>query len=373
VIPLLNLRAQHSLIGPEVEEAAIRVLRSGRYVLGPEVEAFESEFARSCGVAQAIAVNTGTSALHLSLLALGVGAGDEVITVPFTFVATVAAALYCGARPVLVDVDQATLTMDPERLEAAITPRTRAIVPVHIYGQPADMAPILEVAERHGIPVIEDACQAHGAEYRGRRAGSMGRLGCFSFYPGKNLGAAGEGGAVTTDDEGLAHRLRLLRDWGAEHKYDHQMLAFNYRLDALQASILRVKLAHLEEWTEVRREIAAGYREQLARLPGRELTTVAERGDVRHVYHVFAVRSPQRDALRDALEEQGVQTGIHYPVPVHLQPGYAELGYQAGDFPVAEQAATEVLSLPIYPELTVEQRDQVIAAVAIAVGEPALT
>jgi dTDP-4-amino-4,6-dideoxygalactose transaminase len=365
MIPLLDLKAQHSEIGPEVEAAALRVLRSGRYVLGPEVEAFERDFAAYCGTGHAVGVNTGTSALHLSLLALGVGHGDEVVTVAFTFVATVAAIMYSGARPVLVDVDD-TLTLDPARLEAAITPRTKAIIPVHLHGQTADMGPILEIAERHGIPVIEDACQAHGAEDHGRRAGAMGRLACFSFYPGKNLGAAGEGGAITTEDDELAQRLLLLRDWGAEHKYDHQMLAFNYRIEAIQAAILRVKLAHLDRWTAARREIAAGYREALAGLPDRDIRPTPVREGARHVYHVFSVRTPHRDALQSALTEQGIQTGIHYPIPVHLQPGYASLGYTAGDFPVSERVAGEQLSLPIYPEMTTEQRERVMDAVARA-------
>lgn len=366
MIPLLDLKAQHSDVGAEVEAAALRVLRSGRYVLGPEVEAFEREFAEFTGVRHAIGVNTGTSALHLSLLSLGVGPGDEVITVAYTFVATVAAIMYCGARPVLVDVDGGTLTLDPAQIEAAITPRTKAIVPVHLHGQTADMDPILEIANRRGIPVLEDACQAHGAEDRGRRAGSMGRLGCFSFYPGKNLGAAGEAGAITTDDDDLARRLRLLRDWGAEHKYDHQMLAFNYRIEAIQAAILRVKLAHLERWTEARREIARGYRAALSALPEGDVRATAERESARHVYHVFAVRTPHRDALQDALSEEGVQTGIHYPIPVHLQPGYASLGYIPGDFPVSERIAAEELSLPIYPEMTMEQRQHVMTALASA-------
>jgi dTDP-4-amino-4,6-dideoxygalactose transaminase len=366
MIPLLDLRAQHNQIGAEVEAAAVRVLRSGRYVLGPEVEGFEAELAALCGTRHAIGVNSGTSALHLSLLGLGVGPGDEVITVAFTFVATAAAIMYTGARPTLVDINDETLTMDPARLEAAITPRTKAIIPVHLHGQTADMDQILAIAARHRIPVVEDACQAHGALDKGRRAGAMGVAGCFSFYPGKNLGAAGEGGAITTDDDALAHRLRLLRDWGAEHKYDHQMLAFNYRLEAIQAAVLRVKLARLEEWTAARREVAAGYREALRELPPSEVRATAEREGAGHVYHVFALRTPRRDALQAALAEDGVQTGIHYPTPVHLQPGYASLGYGRGDFPVSERAAAEELSLPIYPEMTAAQREHVMTALARA-------
>ena len=361
-IPLLDLGAQYRAIGGAVEQAALGVLRSGRYVMGPEVAAFEEEFARFTASEHAIGVNTGTSAIHLALLALGVGQGDEVITVPFTFVATVAAVLYCGARPVLVDVTPDTLTMDPERLEKAITPRTRAILPVHLYGNPVDMSPILDIAARHGVPVVEDAAQAHGATYRSRRAGSMGVAGCFSFYPGKNLGAAGEGGAIVTSDDGVAARARLLRDWGARHKYDHQAVGFNYRLDELQAAVLRVKLAHLDAWTEARRRHAQAYRDDLARLEGGP-RPVREQLHGRHVYHVFAVRSPRRDALRRALDERGVDTGVHYPTPVHLQPGYAGLGWGRGDFPISERAAGEVLSLPIYPELTWEQQTRVVQAV----------
>lgn len=361
-VPFLDLPAQLQRIRPDVDAAVAGVLDSARFVLGPQNEAFEREFAAYCGVRHAVAVNTGTSALHLSLLALGVGADpareDEVVTVPFTFVATAAAAIYCGARPVYVDVDPATLTMDPERLERAITPRTRAIVPVHLYGQPADMGPILEVAARHGIPVLEDACQAHGAEYRGRRVGSLGAAAAFSFYPGKNLGAAGEGGAVTTDDDGLAARLRLLRDWGAAHKYDHHLMGFNYRMDELQAAILRVKLAQLDRWTEERRERASRYREALA---GGPVEPVAERADVRHVYHLFVVRTTERDRLQSRLAAAGVGAGVHYPIPVHLQPPY-RAGYVPGDFPEAERAAREVLSLPMYAELTGAQQDEVLAA-----------
>src|SRR5437879_716851 len=351
-IPLLDLKAQYQSLKPALDEAVIRVLESGRYVLGPEVSAFEEEFAATCGTRHAVGVSSGTIALHRALLALGIGRGDEVVTVPFTFVATVAAVLYTGARPVLVDVDPETLTLDPERLERAITPRTRAILPVHIHGQPADMDPILEIAEGHGVPVVEDAAQSHAAEYRGRRSGSDGLLGCFSFYPGKNLGAAGEGGAVTTDDDALARKVRMLRDWGSEHKYEHQLHGYNYRLEAIQAAVLRVKLAELESWTEARRAHAALYHQLLADSPvGRPVEAPGRR----HVYHVFAVRHPAREQLACALEREGIGTGIHYPVPVHLQPGYADLGYGPGDFPSAQRAAREVLSLPLYPELTAAQ------------------
>jgi dTDP-4-amino-4,6-dideoxygalactose transaminase len=299
-------------------------------------------------------------------LAAGVGAGDEVITVPFTFVATAAAASYVGARPVFVDVDPATLTLDPARLEEAITPRTRAVVPVHLYGQPADMDPILEVARRHGLAVIEDAAQAHGARYRGRRAGGIGDLACFSFYPGKNLGAYGEGGCVVTDDAARAGTVRMLRDWGQDRRYHHARLGYNYRLEAMQGAILRVKLRRLEAWTEARRAHAAEY-DVLLDADG--VARPAAAPDAHHVYHVYAVRVPERDRVQQAMASAGVQTGIHYPVPVHLQPAYAALGHRAGDFPHSEAAAAEVLSLPMYPELTGELRGTVVRALTAAVGQ----
>ena len=360
-MPLLDLRSQYQSLKPRIDAAVGRVFESGIFVLGPEVAAFEREFAAYCGVRHAIGVNSGTSALHLALLAVGVGSGDEVVTVPFTFVATAAAVLYTGARPVFVDVDPDTLTMDPDLVEAAITPRTKAIIPVHLYGQAAHMAPILAIAARYGIPVIEDAAQAHGAEYGGRRAGSLGTMGCFSFYPGKNLGAAGEGGAITTDDDQLARTIRRLRDWGAEEKYRHVMRGFNYRLEELQAAVLRVKLTELDNWTEARRTHARAYREAFDRVG---VSVVAERSNGRHVYHVFAIRTPQRSAMIESLTAAGIGTGIHYPIPVHLQEAYRDLGDGVGSFPDAEAAAREVLSLPIYPELTEAQRGLVVGAVA---------
>ena len=353
-IPLADLQAQYRGIRTEIDAAVSRVLDSAQFILGPEVAAFEEDFARYCGAAQAIAVNSGTSALHLALLAAGVGPGDEVITVPYTFIATVAAIEYARATPVLVDVDPRYYTMDPAKLEAAITPRTKAIVPVHLYGQPADMTPILEIARRRGLTVVEDACQAHGADDRGRRCGSLGELACFSFYPGKNLGAYGEGGAVVTSDPDLARRIRVMRSWGEERRYEHTVRGFNYRMDGIQGAILRVKLRHLDGWTEARRSRAARYRAALAGTPP---VVPEERPDVRHVYHVFAVRVPRRDAWRAHLADRGVQTGVHYPIPVHLQPAYADLGYRVGDFPVSESVAHEILSLPMFPELTDGQID----------------
>ncbi|MCB1447309.1 MAG: DegT/DnrJ/EryC1/StrS family aminotransferase [Rhizobiaceae bacterium] len=359
MIPFLDLKAQYASIKPEIDRAVLGVLASGHYVLGEEVALFEKEFAAYCGARHAVAVNTGTSALHLSLLALGIGSGDEVVTVPFTFVATASAICYAGARPVFVDVDPRTLTMDPARLEAAITPRTRAIMPVHLHGQMADMEMIMAIAERHGLPVIEDACQAHGADCSGRRAGSIGALGCFSFYPGKNLGACGEGGIAVTNSDRHAATLRMLRDWGQEARYRHVLKGFNYRMDGIQGAVLRVKLRYLERWTDARRAVAARYDALLARAGGMALPVQAV--GRRHVYHIYAIRSPRRDALQRRLLAEGIQTGLHYPIPVHLQEAHADLGYRAGDFPIAEAAAGEVLSLPIYPELSARQVEEVAA------------
>ncbi len=356
MIPYVDLKKQHSALREELLAAVARVIDSTQFVLGSEVTAFEEEFAAYSGAVHGIAVNTGTSALHLALLAAGVGPGDEVITVPMTFVATAAAIGYTGAKPVFVDVDPFTYTMDPGRIEAAITPRTKAILPVHLYGQPADMDPILEIAARHGLPVIEDAAQAHGAEYKGRRCGSLGDLGCFSFYPGKNLGACGEGGMVTTSRPEYARTIRMLRDWGAETKYHHVMKGFNYRMEGMQGAVLRVKLRHLEAWTEARRLNARRYQ---AVLDGAGLTLPLEAVGRRHVFHVYSVLSSQRQELMNALQQNGVQCGIHYPIPVHLQPAYSDLGHKRGDFPISEQIADRQLSLPMCPELSEQQIQQV--------------
>ena len=363
MIPFLDLRAQYAAFKPEIDAAILRVLNSAQFVLGDEVAAFEREFAAYCGATHGVAVNSGTSALHLALLAAGVTAGDEVITVPFTFVATVSAIRYTGATPVFVDIDPVTFTMDPARIERAITPRTKVILPVHLYGQMGDMDAIAAVAQRHGLSVIEDACQAHGAEYRGRRAGSMGVSGCFSFYPGKNLGAYGEGGMVVTSRDDHAETIRMLRDWGQPpgQRYQHVVKGFNYRMEGLQGAILRVKLAHLETWTEARRAGARRYDAILSDVGS--VRTPQAPADGRHVYHIYAIRSSDRQALQQALQREGIQTGLHYPVPVHLQPAHSDLGYHAGDFPASEAAARDVLSLPLYPELTAAQIDQVCAAV----------
>jgi dTDP-4-amino-4,6-dideoxygalactose transaminase len=359
VIPFVDLKAQYQGIKEEVNAAIQGVLDSCAFTLGPEVVAFEQEFAAYSGSVHGMGVNTGTSALHMALLAAGVGRGDEVITVPFTFMATVSSIDYCGATPVLVDIDLVTFTMDPAQLEAAITPRTKAIIPVHLYGQCADMDPILAIAKKHGLVVIEDAAQAHGAEYKGRRAGSMGDMGCFSFYPGKNLGAAGEGGMVVTANPEFAKTVRMLRDWGAEKKYHHVLKGYNFRMEGIQGAVLRVKLRHLEKWTEARRAAAARYDHLL---PGAGVGLPKAMDYARHVYHVYAVRTTERAALQEALSARGVQTGIHYPFPVHLLPAFADLGYKAGAFPHSERAAQEVLSLPMFPELTAAQSEQVASA-----------
>jgi dTDP-4-amino-4,6-dideoxygalactose transaminase len=358
-VPYLDLGAQYRSIKPEIDAAIARVLESCQFVLGDEVEAFEREFATYCGATHCIALNSGTSALHLALLAAGVGPGDEVITVPFTFVASVAAVVYSGARPVLVDIDPRSFTMDPAAIEALVTPRTKAIVPVHLYGQPADMDPIMEVARRHRLVVIEDAAQAHGAKYKGCPVGSIGDIACFSFYPGKNLGAYGEGGSATTSNAEYARTIRMLRDWGQDRKYHHVLRGFNYRMEAFQGAILRVKLRHLERWTEARRAIVRKYNQLLAD-SGVERPT--EMPWARHVYHVYTLRTDDRDALQVALQKEGIQTGIHYPVPVHLQPAYADLGYARNALPQSEKAAEEVLSLPLYPEMTNDQIQKVSEA-----------
>lgn len=368
MIPFVDLKAQYASIKPEVDAAILGILDSCQFTLGKEVASFEEEFAAYSGAEIGIGVNTGTSSLHLALLAAGVGADDEVITVPFTFVATAAAIHYTGATPVYVDIDPKTFTMDPAGLEQAITPRTKAIIPVHLYGQTADMDPILAIAKKHGLVVIEDACQAHGAEYKGRRAGSIGDMGCFSFYPGKNLGAYGEGGMVTTSNPEFARTIRMLRDWGSEKKYHHVLKGYNYRLEGLQGAVLRVKLRHLEKWTEARRSAAANYDKLLA---GTGIETPFARGDSRHVYHVYALRTGDRQQWQEFLTSRSIQSGIHYPIPVHLQEAYASPRYKAGDFPHSEAAASEVLSLPMFPELTSSQQEQVAGALIELVGASA--
>lgn len=359
-VPYLDLKAQYQSIKPEIDAAIARVLDSAQFVLGEEVAGFEREFASYCGIPECVAVNSGTSALHLALLAAGIGAGDEVITVPFTFIGSVAAVIYTGAKPVLVDIDPRSFTIDPMAIEAAVTSRTKAILPVHLYGQMADMDSIMAVARKHKLLVIEDAAQAHGAKYKGRSAGSLGDMGCFSFYPTKNLGAYGEGGAVVTNNAEYAATVRKLRDWGQDRKYHHALRGFNYRMEGFQGAILRVKLRHLEDWIAARRAHANKYNELLADC---ELELPSEIPQSRHVYHVYTVRARNRDALQAALVADGIQTAIHYAIAAHLQPAYANLGYGKGAFPHSEAAAEHVLSLPMYPELP----PQAIEAVAMAV------
>jgi dTDP-4-amino-4,6-dideoxygalactose transaminase len=358
LIPIVDLKAQYQSIKKEIGEAINTALESAQFVLGSEVAAFEEEFAAYSSGAYAIALNSGTSALHLALLAAGVGPGDEVITVPFTFVATVATIEYTGAQARFVDIDPHSFTMDPSLIEPAITERTKAIVPVHLFGQPADMDPILAMARCHGLTVIEDAAQAHGSEYKKRRVGSLGDLACFSFYPTKNLGAYGEGGMVVTSNPEYARTIRLLRNWGEDGKYRHMLKGYNYRMEGLQGAILRVKLRHLEAWTQARRRHAAIYDKLLA---DSAVQTPQAMDYARHVYHVYAIRSRQRDALRQQLSEAGVQTTINYPIPLHLQPAYSDLGYKVGDFPHSEKLAAEQISLPVYAELTLPQIEQVCA------------
>jgi dTDP-4-amino-4,6-dideoxygalactose transaminase len=366
VIPLADLASQYRQLKPEIDAAIARVLTDARFVQGPAVEAFERAFAEYCGVTDAIAVNSGTSALHVALIAAGVRPGDEVITVPFTFAATIAAIEFAGARPVLVDIDPEFYALDPAALEPAITARTRAIVPVHLFGQPADMDPIMAIARKHGVAVIEDAAQAHGAEYKGRRAGSMGDIGCFSFYPAKNLGAFGEGGAAVTSNREYAETMRLLRSWGERRRYEHLIRGFNYRMDGIQGAVLGVKLKYLETWTQTRIKLAHRYTERLNRSPAQP---PRERPGVRHVYQAYSVRVGQRDLWRTYLTDRQIQTAVHYPIPIHLQPAYSDLGYEKGSFPVSELIAGEILSLPLYPEMRLDQVEAV--ADAICCGVPA--
>jgi dTDP-4-amino-4,6-dideoxygalactose transaminase len=370
VIPYLDLKAQYKSIQPEVEAAVLKVLASTEYVLGSEVAKFEDEFADYSGAQYGVGVNSGTSALHLALLAAGVGPNDEVLTVPYTFVATTAAIRYTGATPVFVDIDPGTYMIDPEKIAVRITERTKAIVPVHLYGQPCDMDPILKIARKHKLVVIEDAAQAHGAVYKCRRVGSIGDMATFSFYPGKNLGACGEAGMVTTSNAEFARKIRLLRNWGTEQRYFHMLQGFNYRMDNIQGAVLRVKLRYLERWTEARRANAAIYHEMLK---GSGVVIPVTAPERRHVFHVYAIRSPRRQALTGFLLARDIEFGIHYPEPIHLTRAHADLGYQQGDFPIAEAVSEQILSLPLWPEMTREQIHTVSAAVREAHSDSAVT
>ncbi|MCD6386003.1 DegT/DnrJ/EryC1/StrS family aminotransferase [Candidatus Sumerlaeota bacterium] len=354
-IPLVDLKAQYRAIKPEIDRAIQQSIDSAEFIMGERVRKFEEEFAEFCGARFAVACSSGTTALHLALLCCGVGQGDEVITVSHTFIATAEPICHCGATPVFVDVDPETYNIDVNLIEQAITPRTKAIIPVHLYGQPADMDPILRIAQKYGLKVIEDAAQAVGAEYKGRRVGTIGDFGCFSFFPAKNLGAYGDAGMVTTSNESDARRLRMLVNHGRETKYEHKIVGYNYRMDALQAGILSVKLQHLADWTEARRRLAHRYNELLKGLP---VVTPAEK--FHHVYHLYVIQCDNRDELQKALESEGIATGIHYPIPLHLQPCFQDLpGAGKGHFPVTEKIASRILSLPMFPELTDTQQDRI--------------
>lgn len=366
-VPFLDLKSHHASLHDEFDRAIRAVIDSSAFAGGPFVEKFEQDFASYCGSQHAVGVGSGTEALWLSLLACDIGPGDEVITVANTFMATAEAITYCGARPVFVDVDERTYTMDPAGLEEALSSRTKAIIPVHLFGQSADMDPVLEFARKHDLFVIEDAAQAHGAKYKDRKAGTLGNAGCFSFYPGKNLGAFGEAGAIVTDSSELQEKIRILRDHGQVRKYRHAAIGWNCRMDGIQAAILSVKLQHLESWNSLRRAHALQYNQAFAGVD--EVITPLEAPYARHVYHIYAIRVQERDEVMWFLKEKGIQCGIHYPIPVHLQEAYQSLGYKKGDLPRSEQTALEFISLPMFPELTETQ----VNMVALGVKEAILT
>jgi len=368
-VPFVDLRAQYASIKDEVRGAMDQVLENTNFILGQPVADFEKAFATFCECRYAVGVASGVDAIKLALRALGIGPGDEVITAANTFIATALAVSTVGAKPVLVDIDPATYNLDPALLEAAITPRTKAILPVHLYGQPADMEAIVAIARRHGLRVIEDACQAHGARYRGHRTGGLADIAAFSFYPGKNLGAYGDGGAIVTNDQALADRVTLLRNYGSRVKYYHDELGENSRLDTLQAAVLNVKLRYLDGWNRQRRAAAARYTAALAGL--RDVTVPATLTGTEPVYHLYVIRHPRRDALSASLKQHGITTIIHYPVPIHLQKAYASLGLVPGAFPHTERAASEILSLPMFAELTPQQTDHVVRAITDFVTQTA--
>jgi len=365
-VPYFDLKAQYGELREEILAALDRVCRNTAFILGEEVAQFEKEFAAYCETKYCVALNSGTSALHLALLAAGVQAGDEIITTPNTFMATVEAISYTGAKPVFVDIDPTTANIDPKQIESAITSKTKAIVPVHLYGRPVDIEAILEIARRRRLVVIEDACQAHGARYRGKRVGGFGQSAAFSFYPGKNLGAYGEGGALTTDDERIAQFARAMRDHGQARRYFHDDIGYNYRMDGFQGAVLRIKLKHLGQWTTKRQDFSALYRKLLA--PARlDLPQDDPRNE--SVYHLFVVYVENRDAVRTALEARGIQSAIHYPIPLHLQKAYAALDHRRGDFPHAERGCDRVFSLPLFPEMKTEQVEYAATTLAEIVGK----
>jgi len=365
-VPLVDLKAQYLSIKEAIDEAINHVITRANFIQGEEVALFEREFARYCGVKEAVAVSSGTEALRLALVACGIGQGDEVVTTPFTFIATAEAISQVGASPVFVDIDPITCNLDPKKVEWAVSKKTKAIIPVHLYGRPADMDGICAVARKYNLKVIEDAAQAHGARYKGKRVGTFGEVACFSFYPGKNLGAYGDAGMLVTNNAAIAERVRLLRDHGRKEKYEHLYVGFNSRMDTIQAAVLRVKLMYLDRWNARRRVLASVYRGLLRDL---DLFVPPEDTHYESVYHLFVIRTPLRAHLRRVLRAAGVDTGIHYPIPLHLQPAYRHLGYQIGDFPESERAAREVLSLPLYPELPEDQVHRIAGIIARA-GAP---
>jgi len=359
-VPYLDLAVQIRALRSELDAALARALDNCSFCLGPDVAQFEKDFAAYCGVSHALGFNSGTSALHVAMRLHNIGPGDEVISTPFTFIATSWAISYCGARPVYVDIDEATFNLDPKRIEKAITPRTKAVLPVHLYGLPFDVDAIAEVCRRHNLPFVEDAAQAHGAIYKGKKVGGFGSTAAFSFYPAKNLGACGEGGALVTNDPALAARAKSLREHGSTVRYHHDEVGYNYRLEGFQGAVLGVKLKHLERWTNERRRVARRYQELLADTP---LRLPQEPAQVQSAWHLYVVRHPRRDELKAYLDANGIGNAVHYPMPLHLQKAYASLGYQPGDFPVAEQASREVLALPMFPELTDAQIQRVATVV----------
>jgi len=359
-IPYLDLKAQLKPLRAEIDAAIARTIDNCSFCLGPDVAQFEKDFAKFCGAEHGVAFNSGTSALHVAMLLLNVGRGDEVITTPFTFVATSWAISYVGAKPVYVDIDDATFNLDPARVEKAITPRTKAVMPVHLYGQPFDVDPILELCRKHHLPLVEDAAQSHGAKYKGRTIGTFGEAACFSFYPGKNLGACGEGGALVTNNPDFARRARSLREHGSTVRYYHDEVGFNYRMEGIQGAVLAIKLKHLNDWTRERQRVARRYTELLADTP---LQLPHQPAFAESVWHLYVVRHPRRDDLKKHLDANGVGCALHYPLPLHLQKCYAGLGHQPGDFPNAEKAGRECLSLPIFPELTDAQIQRVAAVI----------
>ncbi|HAV42490.1 TPA: hypothetical protein DCX15_00535 [bacterium] len=359
-VPLLDLKAQYHMIKGEIDQAIFEVIESGIFILGEEVDQFEKELAMYCATRFAVGLSSGTDALYLSLMALGIGPGDEVITTPFTFIATAEVIILLGARPVFVDIDRRTYNIDPSRIEERITTNTKAIIPVHLYGQPADMDPIIELAKEYNLRVIEDAAQAIGAEYKGQKVGSIGDIGCLSFFPAKNLGAYGDGGAVVTNDEELAEKIRMLRVHGSKERYVHTLIGTNSRLDTLQAAILRVKLKYLDGWIAARRRVVKTYNE-LLRNTG--VITPYEEEDIYHVYNQYTIQVKERERVREYLSSKGIATAIHYPQPLHLQKAFLDLGYREGDFSISEEASREVLSLPIYPELKNEEIECVVEAI----------